>query len=431
MLQDAEARLRRLELENSRLRRAVEELSILNEVASAVSSTYNLNEVVDLIVEKCVKHLRVEQGAVLLFETQEENAALRTMVRRAHTDHHGLPFRLGDQLTGYMLRRQEPLLINDLRADGRFRLPAEAESVRSLLCVPLRLQGQLIGVIAVFNKRAGEPFTESDRRLLTIIAAQSAQVIENARLYLEQQALVRMEQDMRTAQEIQRKLLPTRDPELAGYEIAGRSESARDVGGDYFDFLETGDGRLCVCVADVAGKGIAAALLMANVQATMRSQSLTEAGLSRRLERANRLLHASTDYNKFVTMFYAVLDPSAHELQYSNAGHNPPWLIDDRPEARNLDIGGPVLGVFPEAAFEEQTVRLAPGDLLLIYTDGFADALNDCAEEFGEERLRELAVNLRTRPAAEIVERCFEEVRHFCGDAPPTDDMTMVTVRRL
>ena len=428
---DHEFRIKRLEAENDRLKRAVEELSILNDVALAVSSTLALDEIVDLIVQKSVKHLRVEQGAVLLINNQAEAAPLRTMIRRAQSDYAGIPYRLGDQITGWMLKNQQPLVVNDLATDGRFRVPAEASTMRSLLCVPLRLKGRMIGVLSVFNKHGGEEFSEGDSRLLTIIGAQSAQVIENARLYEEEQALARIEQELGTARIIQQKLLPKAPPEVEGYELAGASEPARQVGGDYFDyFSRDGDGTV-VCLADVSGKGISAALLMANMQAAIRSLSLSDASITTRLEHANQLLYNATDSDKFVTMFYSVLDAASGELRFSNAGHNPPLVISSDGSVRKLTDGGPVLGVLPAFSYAQSSVNLAPGDLLLIYSDGFSEAANLKFEEFGDDRLKDLAVANRDKPAQQLIELIASEVKAFCGEAPQSDDMTILAVRRL
>ncbi len=422
--------LARLEAENRRLRQAVEELSIINEVATAVSSTSPLDQVVDLIVQKCVKHLKVDQGAVLLFEKQEAAAALRTMVRKVQTDIRTIPYRLGDQITGWMLKNQQPLAINDFPNDGRFRLPAEAASdVRSLLCVPLRLKGRMIGVLSVFNKRGDEGFSDDDQRLLAIIGAQSAQVIENARLYEEEKSLQKMQQEVQMAREIQTRLLPKAPPVVPGYDIAGKSVSAQNVGGDYFDFLPFRDGRLGLCLADVSGKGISASLLMANVQATVRGQAAAGSSAALCLQRSNEQLYQSTDTDKYVTLFYAVLDIAKRELQYSNAGHNPPLLIKADNQPMLLTVGGPVLGILPEAQFEEASVSLDVGDLLLIYSDGYSEAMNRAFEEFGEDRLLEMAQHNRNATSAELIHRIGEAVLQHAAGAPQTDDMTMIAVR--
>ncbi len=424
-------RLSQLEAENRRLRQAVEELSIINEVATAVSSTSPLDQVVELIVQKCVKHLKVDQGAVLLFEKQEQAAALRTMVRKVQTNLRTIPYRLGDQITGWMLKNQQPLVINDFKSDGRFRLPAEAEAdVRSLLCVPLRLKGRMMGVLSVFNKRGSEGFSENDQRLLAIIGAQSAQVIENARLYEEEKSLQKMQQEVQMARDIQTRLLPKAPPAVAGFDIAGKSVSAQNVGGDYFDFLQFRDGRLGLCLADVSGKGISASLLMANVQATVRGQSVLGSSAAQCLHSSNLQLYQSTDTDKYVTLFYAVLDAEKHLLQYSNAGHNPPMLLKNASgEPALLSVGGPVLGILPEAPFEEATVSFDPGDLLLIYSDGYSEAMNHAFEEFGEERLLAVAQQNRHASATGLIDAIGEAVQKHCAGASQTDDMTMIVVR--
>jgi sigma-B regulation protein RsbU (phosphoserine phosphatase) len=418
-----------LEKENARLRRALEELSILNEVASAISSTSTLKEVVDLTVQKCVKHLNVEQGSVSLFGN-EESSPLRTMVRKVRTDVDAIPYRLGDQLTGWMLKNQSPLVVNDLAHDGRFQFGNDAAAaIGSLMAVPLRLKGRMIGVLSVFNKQSADGFSNGDQRLLSIIAAQSAQVIENARLLEEEKALQRVQQELQTAHTIQMNLLPKAAPKVPGFEIAGRTLPARNVGGDYFDYLWSDPDRLTVCLGDVSGKGIAAALVMASVHATIRGQSLLEHSPSECLRWTNQLLRQTTDSATFVTMFYAVIDTKTRELKYSNGGHNPPFVISESGQSRSLTEGGVVLGLLPDVTYGEASHTLQAGDLVLIYSDGFSEAMNRRFEEFGEDRLLETLIANRKASAEAIIDRCFTAVKEHCGDAPQTDDMTMVAVR--
>ena len=293
------------------------------------------------------------------------------------------------------------------------------------------LKDRLIGVLTLFNKRGPEGFSDHDERLLKIIAAQSAHVLESARLYKEEQELRLMQQEIRMAQEIQRWLLPKVSPQIVGYDIAGKSTPAHNVGGDYFDFLPLSEGRVGLCLGDVSGKGVSAALLMANVQATMRVQSMLEATASQCLRNSNQQLYQSTDSDKFVTMFYGALEPQSGQLQYSNAGHNPPILIPDKGDPQWLTVGGPVLGAFPSSCYEEASVRLHPGDLLLIYSDGFSEAMKANGEEFGAERLLETATRYRRTPAAELIDRIEEAVKNHCADALPADDLTTMAVRSI
>ena len=178
--------LAELEEENRRLRRAVEELSILNAIGSAIGSTMDLNEVVELIVQESVKNLNVEQAAVMLLQHDQDNDPFRTMARKAHSGTEVVPFRFGQQLTGWMLKNRKPLMINDLQQDERFKTVAPEDfPIHSLLSVPLRAKGQMVGLLNVFNKRGDQGFTKEDQRLLSIIASQSSQIVENALLYEE------------------------------------------------------------------------------------------------------------------------------------------------------------------------------------------------------------------------------------------------------
>lgn len=423
-------RIERLQAQNNRLRQAVEELSILNEVSTAVSSTSSLDATVDLIVQKCVKHLKVEQGAVLLFDKLERGSALKTMIRKVEKDSGEIPLRLGDQITGWMLQHQKPLMVNDFVADSRFRVPAGSSEVRSLLCVPMKLKGRLVGVVNVFNKQGGVGFSVGDQRLLSIIATQSAQVVENARLMEEEKALGILQEELRLAREIQKKLLPKEPPRVVGYSVAGLSEPAKRVGGDYFDFLDLGDQKLGLCVADVSGKGITAALLMSNVQATIRSHGRLAPDVGACVSRTNDMLHASTDSDKFVTMFYGVLDTRTHRLEYCNAGHNPPIMLAGGGGLELLETGGPVLGVLPGFPYERGEAEFRPGQTLLVYSDGFSEAMNHRFEEFGDDRLRSSAESRAAMPPGDLLNALLSEVNAFCGDAPQTDDMTIMAVQR-
>ncbi len=422
-------RIEHLERDNLRLRRAVEELSIINEVASAVTWTWSLDKIIDSIVQKCVKHLDVDQGNISLFAEEEEETALRTMVRRVDSRLDSNPFRIGTQLSGWMLKNQAPLIINDIAADGRFRAISDDDKpIKSLAAVPLRVKGRMIGILSAFNKHSSEGFTESDQRLLTIIAAQSTQVIEHARLYQEEQALQRMQQELDLARNIQNNLLPKSPPNVPGYDVAGQSVSAENVGGDYFDFLVSEEGQLAICLGDVSGKGMPASLLMANVQATIRSQNLAGASAAACIERSNRLLFQSTDSDKFVTLFYGVIETESKQLDYCNAGHNPPILISGD-NVERLESGGPVLGILPDFPYEEASVQLRTGDVLLVFSDGFSEAMNHSLEEYGEEKLIELTKQHREKSAVELIDKIAHSVEQHCDDAPQSDDMTIIALR--
>lgn len=420
----------KLDDENRRLRAAVEELSILNDIATTISSAHTLEQIIDLIVQKCIKHLRVEQGAVMLLDSKEAKSEFKTMVRKANSSHEVLPFRLDAQLAGWMITHKEPLLINELGKDDRFTLgKGEDMPYRSLLSVPLCLKGRIVGAINVFNKRADEGFTEADKRLLTIIATQSAQVIENARLSEEELALQLMQEEMRLAYKIQMDLLP-KNPAVQGYDIAGKSIPAKTVGGDYFDFLETGPNCLCICLGDVSGKGMPAALLMSNLQATLRGQAMQDCIPDNCIKKSNMLLYRSTTTDKFATLFYGMLDTAEHRLCYCNAGHNWPFLLKANGETLRLDVGGPVLGIIEEFDYGGDSVQLDPGDLLVIFSDGITEAIDEKEAMFDEKNLEEVIRRNIAKSSVEIIDDIIKSVEEHAGSTAQTDDMTIVVLKR-
>lgn len=423
--------IERLEHENQRLRLAVEELSIINEIATAISSTMEVDKIVDLIVKKCVKYLKAEQAAVMLLDENEKGKPFHTMVRTADTTSNILPYRLDTQLTGWMLKHQKPLLINNFKDDDRFQTPKDdAFPVHSLISVPMQAKGRMIGLLTIFNKKSRDDFQPGEQRLLSIIAVQSAQIIENARLLAKEQALMRMQEELRLASDIQSGLLPASDPNIEGYDISGLSLPAQIVGGDYYDFIEVDDHRYAVCVGDISGKGLPAALLMANLQATVRAQTLLKPSPDACLRCSNTLLHRSTDSRQFATMFYAVLDISDHRIRYANAGHNQPILMPCNGTAGFLEEKGIALSLLPDFSYTESELMFSPGDLLFIYSDGATEAMNPSHEEFGEERLLSIASENKDRTCSVFLNTLLQAIQDHTLSRPQSDDITLVALKR-
>ncbi len=425
------AQYQQLVKENSQLRRAVDELSVLNEIATAINSTLSLKNIVDLMVKKCVKHLGVEQAAITLFDQEKDVDAFKTMVRQVDSRIAILPYRLDAQMQAWMLANQRPLIIHDLAADERFNTPAEQElPVRSLLCAPLLSKSRLIGLLAVFNKKSATEFSAGDQRLLSIIAAQSAQVIENARLRDDEAALLRLREEMRMAAEIQHNLLPKKLPDVPGYDIAGISIPAKEVWGDYFDFIVAYDQHLAICLADVSGKGLPAALLMANIQATIRTQTLLKILPAQTMKHANSLLYQSSSVGKFITMFYGMLHRHRHTLEYCNAGHDAPYFYQPGKDIQRLSAGGIVLGFVEEYNFQQEAIPFPPGAKLILFSDGIPEAMNAAEEEFGEERLLDLIQQNLHLSSNKLIETILWEIRNHVANHPQSDDITLVVVCR-
>ncbi len=419
-----------VEDENRRLRHAVEELSTLNDLARAIGGVTNSQEIMRTIIHRSVRAIQAEQGVITMVD-QKSHEPMKTLVRTMVRSAAGQPYHFNESLLGWMQLHRMPIALNKPREDPRFQGVRWDDSVRSLLCVPLMVKGEVRGVLTVYNKKTEAGFTEDDQRLLAIIAGQSAQVIENARLYESEQALLRMKEEIRLAARIQADLLPQVFPDVPGYEIAGRTIPAQDVGGDYFDFIAIEGGRLGICLGDVSGKGLPASLLMANVQATLRSQSLTNSPPQLCIQRANKLLLQSTSPEKFVTLFYAVLDITNHTLTYVNAGHEHPYLFTSATGPTRLSTGGAPLSIIDNFPFEEETITLQPDDLLVVFSDGVTEAMDVQEQQFGQTQLDALLPDCRHASAPAIIERIVAAVKQHTGSAPQHDDITLVVVKRL
>jgi sigma-B regulation protein RsbU (phosphoserine phosphatase) len=419
----------KLQEENRRLKRAIEELSILNDLGRAISASLDSQEIMQTIIRRSLRAVNADQGVITLVD-EEASQPMRTLVRTMVSSSDHEQFQINQALLGWMHLNKKPLLLDDPRKDERFRGIKWDESVRSILCVPLITKSALKGTLTIFNKRDQGTFTEEDQRLLAIIAAQSSQVIENARLYEEEKAYVKMQEEVRLASKIQSELLPKTNPSIDGYEIAGRSIPAQVVGGDYFDFIPFDNDRLGICLGDVTGKGLPASLLMANLQATLRGQSFLTSSPKDCLARSNKLLYHSTSAEKFATLFYANLDTKNHFLSYSNAGHDFPFLFSGTDALRRLKSGGIMLGAFEDFSFDEETVPLKPGDLLVISSDGISEAMNSDLELFGEERLQAIIASHRSDSPNEIIDNIIAAVKVHAGSHPQSDDMTLIVVKR-
>jgi serine phosphatase RsbU (regulator of sigma subunit) len=420
----------RLRVENLQLKRAVEELSILNDLARAIGASVDSQDIIRKIVDRSMRAVQSEQTVVTLVD-RNANQPMKTLVRAMSSSSEHPHFHLNENLLGWMHLNKKPMVSENLAQDERFRGIPWDPSIRSVLCVPLIVKGELIGVIASYNKKGAQSaFTDDDQRLLAIIAGQSAQIIENARLYEEEKALVSMKEQVRLAARIQQDLLPAEAPAIPGYELAACSIAAQMVGGDYFDFIPLDDGRTCVCLGDVSGKGLPASLLMANLQATLRGQSALRMPVAETIARSNLLLHRSTDPEKFATLFMGVLDPATGRIDYCNAGHEQPMLFRSGGGVERLRTGGLALGVLDAFPYEQATVTLEPGDCLVVYSDGIPDASDELGGFFGEERLVQCIRDHAARPAASIMQHIIDSVCAHESGAERTDDLTIMVVKR-
>jgi sigma-B regulation protein RsbU (phosphoserine phosphatase) len=327
------------------------------------------------------------------------------------------------------------------------------------LLLQIKVKEHLVGVLSVGPRRSAYDFSGNDKELLMNVAGQLAFVMENSKLVermVEEESLRR---EIALASEVQQRLFPLDAPESAVVELAGFCKPVRAVGGDYYDFLCLTNEQLGVAVADVAGKGISAALLMSTVHASIRSQSMMNGAdvrmpgsISKLVSTLNRLLCRSTGDSSYVTFFYAQIDETTRRLTYVNAGHNPPLLVRAnlpaalsqeattasrsmtctgvlRDNCMRLTTGGPVLGFFETVTYEEDTVQLRRGDILLSYTDGVTEALSAAGEEFGEGRLCDVLATSGELPAREIGVVIRRAVQDWSRGASQLDDLTFVVLK--
>ena len=298
--------------------------------------------------------------------------------------------------------------------------------------VPLQARNEVVGVLLLGPPTDREQYTSAERQALSTSGEVFALILENARLTDRAVEQERVRRDLAMAAEVQRRLLPPQAPRCDAATFAAFTLPARTIGGDYYDFLDLGGEEVGIAVADVSGKGISAALLMSVVQASVRViTSQRNGSLSELAAQMNGFLYRSTGANRYATFFYAQIENRGRRLRYVNAGHNPPYFVrcaSGATEIIELSVGGTVLGLFPETAFQEAALDIRPGDLLVVFTDGVTEALNTAGEEFGEERLKEVLRAAVGTPADEIAERLTDTMRDWIGNAEQHDDLTFVVV---
>ncbi|MBV9498885.1 MAG: SpoIIE family protein phosphatase [Acidobacteriaceae bacterium] len=319
--------------------------------------------------------------------------------------------------------------------DGRTPDPQSPE-----LLLPLPGRTQLLGAMALGPKRSEEPYTPSDLRLLESVAVQAGLGLElsetAASLAAAAVERAHIAREMEIAREVQERLFPQSLPVVQGVGLAGSCRTVFGVGGDYYDAIELSDGRLGLAIGDVSGKGISAALLMASLRACLRTMTRTASGeLTQLMAHMNRLIYEASAINRYATFFFGIFDPVARSFDYVNAGHNPPVLlrksVSGSYERLRLDCGGPVIGLLPEACYEEGPLLLGPGDLLIAYTDGISEAMNSADEEWGEEAMIFVAQQSSDRTAEDIVKAIFAAADNFVGNAAQHDDMTVLVMKVL
>jgi serine phosphatase RsbU (regulator of sigma subunit)/pSer/pThr/pTyr-binding forkhead associated (FHA) protein len=382
----------------------------------------SLEQLFQIVMDLSMDAVGAGRGVLMTLETG-------TLIMQAH---RGEGFQISSAVRDRVLNEGASLLVRDAQMDQALkeRRSIVMQSVRSMMAVPLQTNDRVIGLIYVDTPNVVRQFTREDLNLLTVMANVAATRIEHARLAEVERTEQLMAKELQQAAEIQRGLLPTASPKVSGFDIAGHNQACRTVGGDYYDYLTFPDGRVGMIVADVAGKGMPASLLMSSLQARVQVLFEEADGLAGKVAKLNRIVKSNCPGNRFITFFIGVLDPSTGELAYCNAGHNPPLLVRASGEVESLPAGGLILGILPLAAYDEGRCRLEPGDTVVLYSDGVTEAATSSGEDYGETRLAAVVRNNPALPVSDLLQSILKDVDVFTSGAPPADDITVVVARR-
>jgi serine phosphatase RsbU (regulator of sigma subunit) len=418
-------------------RRLMAELQFLSELTRVMASTTELQPILDWIVEKTRVMLGADEGSIRLLGPDESQPSLQTIVRKqsAGIASGSWPQTVSMSAMGY-LYRADALDSSDLHDDPRFPgLRGNPTRIRAVLAVPLKVENRITGMLAVTETRPGRIWTENEILLLGIVASHSAGAIEQARLRVEairhkeiEERNRRTEEELARARETQMTLVPSETLAVGPWCASGRIVPARQVGGDAFDYFPIGERRFAVAIADVSGKGVPAALLMSNVVASLRAFCNGREPIPHAIGHVNHSFTRTVATGKFITLFYGEVDYVAGRLSFVNAGHNPPFLRRTDGTVVRLSEGGVPVGIFESWDYVQGEVSFAPGDSLLLYSDGVTEALDGIGTEYGEERLERLWKADGARPPADVIERVLADLAEFRGRAEQSDDITLVVV---
>jgi phosphoserine phosphatase RsbU/P len=459
-----------------------DERRILLDMGEATRRATNVHQLYRLIVEMIADALRTERVSIFVREDSTGDFVCRIssealvaanerpslagqrsdgQPQKTSETHAVLP---GDAFVVKRLRHLAiPLKIEEHDLETWMRaLSAEPESVReerarecltleragARLLLQIKMKDQLVGILSLGRRVGAHEFSAKDKEMLMSVAGQLALIIENSKLAERMVEEERLRRELALAAEVQQNLFPENPPSTASLELAALCQPARMVGGDYYDFIVFDNEQIGIAVADVAGKGISAALLMSTVQASLRSQVManrasveTPDSIAALVSSMNRLLCRSTGTSSYVTFFYAQYDESTARLTYVNAGHNPPLLVRAAQQSNaqgkpgsllrctKLTTGGLVIGLFEDCRYVEESIELQSGDLILAYTDGVSEALNIYGEEFGEDRLEDALVAASHLSVNEIRDDLMRRIREWCAGAPQHDDSTLVLLK--
>jgi len=421
------------------------QIGALLEGLRALGSGRVLDDVLSLVLDSAIDVGGAERGFIMLAPNPSAELEFKMARARGRITLSGGSFETSRKIPEEVFRTGEAKIVADLLDSGIVNLHGGtvALGIRNVLCVPLRLVRYLdkaeaaderdkrIGVLYLDSRQKGTLLSSSTRAALETLATEAAVAIENARLYRETMEKAKMEQEMRIAAEIPQALLPKMLRAGTFFCAAAAAIPCRSIGGDFYDYVDLQNGAMGFALGDVAGKGPPAALLSAMMQGIFAAQAASSDSPSQTISRVNMALYRRGIESRFVTLMYGAMNPDGR-LTYCNAGHNPPLIIspgEPNQKVRRLECGGPIVGLFDAATFDEETVTLHPGDWLIVFSDGVSEAMSASADEYGENRIVSVVERNKELEPRQLLEALFADVREFTRGAPQSDDITAMVLR--
>jgi len=415
-----------------------DKLRMLLDITKKISRSLDLQEVLNLVMDTLDSLIPYDAAGIFVVKCVDKNLVAEgeepcvfqaEAVRGYDIDElTNLHLKLGEGLIGQVALTAEPITSPDVRKNPNY-INARSET-RSEMVAPIISNTEVIGVFDLESDELNA-YSEDDLQVLGLLASQVAIIIEKVMLHEQLIEKKRLEGQLEVARQVQLELLPARDPQLEGYDISAYNFPTEEVSGDYYDWVQIYDDQIGLVIADVSGKGVPAALLMAFLRASLRAA--THIGYSPHISMAkvNYLLWESIERNQFVTAFYGILDVTNKTLTYTNAGHNPPILLKQNGDFSFIDRGSIPLGMFRDTRYHEYYLTTEPGDVLMLYTDGVTEAQNPQGEEFGRDRLAQAVKANRGLGARELITTVHTEVLAWTDGRGATDDVTFFVIKAL
>jgi sigma-B regulation protein RsbU (phosphoserine phosphatase) len=407
----------------------VERLRVLVEASKLINSALEPRALYRSILSVASDRMGVERGT-LYFVDEGKKEIWAELLPEHGLDEIRLP--IGRGLAGWVAETGQDVILDDAYADPRFDTSLDSRSgfrTRSMICVPIRNRHRtVVGVLQLLNKRDA-PFGSRDVEFLSSVSDHLAIAMENTMLHRSLVVKERMERELMLGREVQSRLFPPAPAAVPGVEFAAAFRPCFEVAGDYYDFVPLPTGELGLAIGDVSGKGASAAIIMSSVKAALRMAAPLTTDLAALMGRLNALLSEMAHGKKHATLFFACYAPATGHLRYVNAGHLPPLVLTGEGFELLMPTGVPI-GLFDDAAYEERAIELAPGSVLVLTTDGVTEAVNAGDDEFGHERLADTARRALEGPLARVPDLILDAIDLFQAGAPPSDDETLVVMRR-